>query len=79
MRRESTNAKDLFIAHIGAMDSFARGLRNAAKIIEDGIMSKHLKVLMHLLEALKSSLILIVGTWIMDGERKFMKRWKYYL
>lgn len=44
------------------MDSFARGLRNAAKIIEDGIMSKHLKVLMHLQEALKSSLILIVGT-----------------
>jgi xylose isomerase len=26
------------------MDSFARGLRNAAKIVEDGIMAKHLKV-----------------------------------
>ncbi len=44
VRRESTNTKDLFIAHIGAMDSFARGLRNAAKIVEDGIMAKHLKV-----------------------------------
>lgn len=44
VRRESTNTKDLFIAHIGAMDSFARGLRNAAKIVEDGIMAKYLKV-----------------------------------
>nr|CAH0112826.1 unnamed protein product [Daphnia galeata] len=43
VRRESTNTKDLFIAHIGAMDSFARGLRNAAKIVEDGIMAKYLK------------------------------------
>ena len=44
VRRESTNTKDLFIAHIGAMDSFARGLRNAAKIVEDGIMAKYLQV-----------------------------------
>ena len=26
----------MFIAHIGAMDTFARGLRIAAKIIEEG-------------------------------------------
>ena len=44
VRRESTDPKDLFIAHIGAMDSFARGLRNAAKIVQDGIMDSHLKV-----------------------------------
>ena len=44
VRRESTNTKDLFIAHIAAMDSFARGLRNASKIVEDGIMARHLKV-----------------------------------
>ncbi|EFX60704.1 hypothetical protein DAPPUDRAFT_69060, partial [Daphnia pulex] len=43
VRRESTNTKDLFIAHIAAMDSFARGLRNASKIVEDGIMARHLK------------------------------------
>jgi len=36
VRRESTDVEDMFIAHIGAMDAFARGLRNAAKIIEEG-------------------------------------------
>eukprot|EP01027_Heterolobosea_sp_BB2_P000852 GEZU01001269.1.p1 GENE.GEZU01001269.1~~GEZU01001269.1.p1 ORF type:complete len:487 (+),score=148.26 GEZU01001269.1:95-1462(+) len=35
LRRESTDIEDMFIAHIGAMDSFARGLRNAAKILEE--------------------------------------------
>jgi xylose isomerase len=38
VRRESTEARDLFIGHIGAMDNFARGLRNAAKILEEGLM-----------------------------------------
>ena len=28
----------MFIAHIGAMDAFARGLRNAARIITDNKM-----------------------------------------
>jgi len=40
VRRESTDLNDIFIAHIGAMDCFARGLRNAAKIIEDGVFKK---------------------------------------
>eukprot|EP00946_MAST-07B_sp_MAST-7B-sp1_P000307 g307.t1 len=35
VRRESTELRDMFIAHIGAMDAFARGLRNAARIIAD--------------------------------------------
>lgn len=38
VRRESSDIEDLFIAHIGAMDTFARGLRAAAAIIND----KHL-------------------------------------
>lgn len=42
VRRESTDVQDMFIAHIGAMDTFARGLRNAAKIVEDGYMQKML-------------------------------------
>lgn len=42
VRRESTDLQDMFIAHIGAMDTFARGLRNAAKIIEDGYLGKML-------------------------------------
>ncbi|TPX44438.1 xylose isomerase [Synchytrium endobioticum] len=40
VRRESTDLEDLFIAHIGAMDIFARGLRNAAKILEYGRLPK---------------------------------------
>ena len=44
VRRESTNLKDMFISHIGAMDSFARGLKVAAKLKEEGVMDKHVKV-----------------------------------
>jgi xylose isomerase len=40
VRRESTNLQDYFLAHIGAMDTMARGLRNAAKLLEDGRMAK---------------------------------------
>ncbi len=36
LRRESTNLEDFFIAHIGGMDSFARGLLVADKLISDG-------------------------------------------
>jgi xylose isomerase len=36
VRRESIDVEDLFHAHIGAMDAFARGLKNAARMIEDG-------------------------------------------
>lgn len=43
VRRESTELEDLFIAHIGAMDAFARGLRNAAKIFEEGVMQNMLR------------------------------------
>ena len=35
VRRQSIDVEDLFHAHIGAMDAFARGLKNAARIIED--------------------------------------------
>jgi len=38
-RRESTDVEDMFIAHIGGMDSLARGLRNAAKLIEGKVYS----------------------------------------
>ena len=43
VRRESTDLEDFFIAHIGGMDAFARGLRNAAKIVEDGVLPGMLK------------------------------------
>jgi xylose isomerase len=35
IRRESTDIEDMFIAHIGGMDSFARGLIIADRILED--------------------------------------------
>jgi len=43
VRRESTDLKDMFISHIGAMDSMARGLRVAAKIISEGVLAKNVK------------------------------------
>ncbi|KAK3750636.1 hypothetical protein QZH41_012823 [Actinostola sp. cb2023] len=39
VRRESTDVEDMFISHIGAMDAFARGLKSAAKLIEEGKFS----------------------------------------
>ncbi|KAK9059519.1 hypothetical protein SSX86_020223 [Deinandra increscens subsp. villosa] len=36
LRRESTDVEDLFIAHVAGMDTLARGLRNAAKLVEVG-------------------------------------------
>lgn len=35
VRRSSTDLNDLFLAHIAGMDTFARGLKNAAKLVED--------------------------------------------
>lgn len=45
VRRESTDVVDIVIAHVAAMDCFARGLRNAAAIIQDGVMDKLKKVI----------------------------------
>jgi len=35
IRRNSTDLDDLFLAHIGGMDAFARGLEIAAKLLQD--------------------------------------------
>lgn len=43
LRRGSFELEDLFHAHIGGMDSFARGLRIAARIIDDGIVGDIVK------------------------------------
>ncbi|RZC73783.1 hypothetical protein C5167_049264 [Papaver somniferum] len=40
LRRESTDVEDLFIAHISGMDTLARGLRNVAKLLEDGSLTE---------------------------------------
>ncbi len=39
-RRSSTDTVDLFHAHIGGMDTFARGLLIAQKIIDDGLFDQ---------------------------------------
>lgn len=43
VRRESTDPVDLFIGHIGAMDTYAAGLRRAAKMKEDGTIQTMLE------------------------------------
>jgi xylose isomerase len=43
VRRESFEPVDLFHAHIGGMDAFARGLKIAAAIRADGILNKMLR------------------------------------
>jgi len=40
VRRESTNLEDLFIAHIGGMDAYARALVIADNILDDGRLSQ---------------------------------------
>jgi xylose isomerase len=43
VRRESFEAVDLFHAHIGGMDAFARGLKIAAAIRADGRLGNFVK------------------------------------
>jgi xylose isomerase len=43
VRRESFEPIDLFYAHIGGMDAFARGLKIAARIRADGVLEKLLR------------------------------------
>jgi len=43
VRRESFEPIDLFHAHIGGMDAFARGLKIAARIRADGVLTDFVK------------------------------------
>lgn len=43
LRRQSTDVEDLFHAHIGGMDAFARGLKNAAAMIKGKRFEKNIK------------------------------------
>ena len=43
VRRESFEPVDLFYAHVGGMDAFARGLKIANAIIEDGRLADFVK------------------------------------
>ena len=61
VRRSSIDPTDLFYAHIGGMDSFAKGLLIAHKIIED-------KVLSNFVDERYSSHNSGIGKQIMAGE-----------
>ena len=43
VRRGSVDLEDLFIAHIGAMDAFARGLVVAARLQQDGVLESFIE------------------------------------
>jgi len=43
VRRQSHETVDLFYAHIGGMDAFARGLEIAHAMLEDGRLAKHVE------------------------------------
>jgi xylose isomerase len=43
VRRESFEPIDLFYAHIGGMDAFAKGLKIAAAMRADGVLAKMVK------------------------------------
>ena len=43
LRRQSLDPEDLLIAHIGGMDACARGLKAAARMIEDKALSSHVE------------------------------------
>lgn len=43
VRRQSIDPNDLFYAHIGGMDAFARGLKIAAKLMKDGRIDAFVK------------------------------------
>ena len=61
VRRSSNDPYDLFHAHIGGMDAFARGLLNAHDIITDKVFSKFI-------EERYSSFDSGIGTKIMSGK-----------
>jgi xylose isomerase len=43
VRRESTELADMFVGHIGAMDTFARGLKAAERITKEGHLAQWVK------------------------------------
>ena len=43
LRRQSLDAEDLLIAHIGGMDACARGLKAAARMLEEKALSSHVE------------------------------------
>ncbi|UPO96507.1 xylose isomerase [Cetobacterium somerae] len=72
VRRESTDTLDLFYAYIGGMDTFAKGLKVAAKLIED-------KVFESFIEKRYESYTRGVGKDIVEGKVTLKELAKYAL
>lgn len=72
VRRASTDTLDLFYAYIGGMDTFAKGLKVAAKLIED-------KVFENFIEKRYESYTRGVGKDIVEGKVTLKELAKYAL
>ena len=70
VRRGSFDEEDLFHAHIGGMDSFARGLKIAHKIKEDGVLAD---IVAERYKSFKSG----IGRKVMRGETNFRELERY--
>jgi xylose isomerase len=71
-RRSSIDGVDLFHAHIGGMDAFARGLLIAQKIIDDGVFSSFI-------EERYASYNAGIGSQIKSGKTDFVELEKWVL
>jgi xylose isomerase len=72
VRRESFEPIDLFYAHIGGMDAFARGLKIAARMRADGVLTDFVK---NRYKSYDSG----IGKQIEDGAASFASLEKYML
>ena len=72
VRRESFEPIDLFYAHIGGMDAFARGLKSAAAIRADGRLAE-------LVKKRYSSWDNAIGASIEAGKENFVSLEQYAL
>jgi len=72
IRRESTDPEDLFYGHVASIDAFARALRNAIHIIEEGTLRKWV-------DERYSSYKSGIGARIESGEATFAELEKYAL
>jgi xylose isomerase len=72
LRRQSIEPDDLLHAHIGGMDSVARGLLRAAQLIEQGDLAR-------LVEARYAGWDGDLGRSILDGQRSFEDLERYVL
>ncbi|MBM3278896.1 MAG: xylose isomerase [Candidatus Handelsmanbacteria bacterium] len=72
VRRGSIDTNDLFHAHIGGMDAFARGLKIAHRIQQDGVLDNFLK-------ERYSSYRSGIGRKIMSGRTSFRELERYIL